>query len=374
MLDFMQADRTRLVDLTAKILDLERSLSALRIEQAEVQERLDAYSYHILTLPNELTSEILVRFVPVYPDAPPLTGLASPTTLTHICHRWRELALATPALWRAVKFDNNHTSEQMQYISDAWMERSGSCGLSIDIDIDDQRVLDELLLMEPSTVVDTRSRWEHLKLWVPFSHLHHFATPMPMLRSLDSAMRFSRNTAYSFKDPVFTEVPQLRTVVLYRNLIPKVTLPWTKLTSLTLNCVGKNRCARILAQTPNLVLCVLNLALYDEFGDGGLTPPEQGIVLPCLESMVLTQENRSRWSMFKGFNLDSLVVPSLRRLEVQEEFLKPNPVASLQSFISKSGCALREVCIIGDIITDLESYRGAFPSISCSHRIRSSGS
>ncbi|KAF7376699.1 F-box domain-containing protein [Mycena sanguinolenta] len=72
----MEADRVLLMDLAAQILDVERSPSELRAEQ---QERLDAYKYPVLTLSNEVISEIFVHFLPVYPSA---TGLASPTTLT----------------------------------------------------------------------------------------------------------------------------------------------------------------------------------------------------------------------------------------------------------------------------------------------------
>ncbi|KAJ7641164.1 hypothetical protein FB45DRAFT_712335, partial [Roridomyces roridus] len=56
----------------------------------------------VLTLPNEITSEIFVHFLPPYPVCPPMTGLDSPTSLTHICRQWREIALATPKLWRAI--------------------------------------------------------------------------------------------------------------------------------------------------------------------------------------------------------------------------------------------------------------------------------
>ncbi|KAJ7834594.1 hypothetical protein B0H13DRAFT_1467448, partial [Mycena leptocephala] len=89
----------RVVDIDAEILDLERSLFALRNEKALLQHRLDSYKYPVLTLPNEIVSEIFIHFLPIYPFCPPLTGILSPNLLTQICRRWREIALATPGLW-----------------------------------------------------------------------------------------------------------------------------------------------------------------------------------------------------------------------------------------------------------------------------------
>ncbi|KAJ7897415.1 hypothetical protein B0H13DRAFT_2521789 [Mycena leptocephala] len=78
MLAALDTDRTRVADIEAQILDLERSLSALRDEKALVQERLDAYKYPVLTLPSEIISEIFIHFLPTYP-LPPLIGIFSPS-------------------------------------------------------------------------------------------------------------------------------------------------------------------------------------------------------------------------------------------------------------------------------------------------------
>ncbi|KAJ6577973.1 hypothetical protein B0H19DRAFT_1122031 [Mycena capillaripes] len=98
MLAGLEADRVRVAQLEAQILHLERSLSELRIEQSLTQERLDSYTYPVLTLPNEIISEIFIHFLPTYPFCPPLTGVLSPTILTHIFRRLREIALGTPVL------------------------------------------------------------------------------------------------------------------------------------------------------------------------------------------------------------------------------------------------------------------------------------
>ncbi|KAJ7854619.1 hypothetical protein B0H13DRAFT_1480666, partial [Mycena leptocephala] len=87
----------------------------------------------VLTLPNEIISEIFVHFLPIYPRFPPLHGSLSPTSLTHICRKWHEIALATPLLWRAFRLssDDSIPFERQRDISELWLKRSRSCPLSI---------------------------------------------------------------------------------------------------------------------------------------------------------------------------------------------------------------------------------------------------
>ncbi|KAJ7020267.1 hypothetical protein C8F04DRAFT_909373, partial [Mycena alexandri] len=68
-----------------------------------VQEELDSYKYPVLTLPTEIICEIFIHFLPVYPECPPPAGILSPTNLTQICRQWRDIALAIPTLWRAMR-------------------------------------------------------------------------------------------------------------------------------------------------------------------------------------------------------------------------------------------------------------------------------
>ncbi|KAJ7204565.1 hypothetical protein B0H12DRAFT_1330552, partial [Mycena haematopus] len=86
------ADRARIAEIEAQILQV------LEAEKTCTQKRLDSYTYPVLTLPNEITSEIFTKFIPVYPSPPPFTGLLAPTILTQICRKWRDIALTTPAL------------------------------------------------------------------------------------------------------------------------------------------------------------------------------------------------------------------------------------------------------------------------------------
>ncbi|KAJ7262492.1 hypothetical protein C8J57DRAFT_1719396 [Mycena rebaudengoi] len=102
--------RARVAAVDLRISALEESLKTLRIERQRLQAPLDAYRYPILTLPTEVTSEIFIHFLPVFPERPPPTGLLSPTLLAQICRTWRSIAFNTPRLWRAIKLDLNDST------------------------------------------------------------------------------------------------------------------------------------------------------------------------------------------------------------------------------------------------------------------------
>ncbi|KAJ7161182.1 hypothetical protein C8R46DRAFT_1001146 [Mycena filopes] len=343
----LDTERNRAAELDAQILDLERALSALRVQRLLVQERLESYKYPVLTLPNEIVSEIFVHFLPIYPECPPLTGVLSPTNLTHICRDWREVALATPTLWRAIHFsleeDDFQVLDWRLREFDVWLLRSGCNPLSVELQ--DWWNRDGLTSFLPSHC----ARWEFLKIsdWalIPITD-----APMPLLRHLDIA---------GIDDEVvdvvvFPEAPLLRSVILNDLAAPALILPWAQLTSLQLNRVYPAECVPILQQTTNLVHCQLSLVY------GGVTPwPD--VALLRLESLIFTGRDT-----VKGY-LETFIVPSLRKLHIPEQYLR-SPIDSLTSFMSASGCKLREVHILGRRWVTKDAYTAAFPSIQFSFK------
>jgi hypothetical protein len=148
----------------------------------------------------------------------------------------------------------------------------------------------------------------------------------------------------------------LRTVILNDHSAAVVELPWPQLTSLTLGHVFPHQCVPILQQTPDLVHC--DLCLFPVFDETDDLPD---ITLPRLESLTLKEQHKNATGIV-GF-LDSFIVSALRSLQITEELLGMNPISALTSFISKSGCELQEVHIIGERSTGQNAYRTAFPSI-----------
>ncbi|KAJ7840366.1 hypothetical protein B0H13DRAFT_2677002 [Mycena leptocephala] len=350
MLAHLEADRAHVTDLEAQILHLGRSLSALRNEKTRAQERLDSYKYPVLTLPNEIVSEIFMHFLPTYPRFPPLTGILSPTILTQICRKWREIALGTPALWRIMSDSADPPFDLLAHVFNIWLNRSRSCPLSLQFGIRGMR--DHELDMTPvlEAMVPHRARWERLELYfLSTSHIPILGGPMPLLRYLELRLDPSAFGAAA----VLIEAPLLRTVTLNANAASKVILPWVQLTSLALFYVSPHECVPILQQTSNLVRC--KLSIFDPHNN----QPGPDLSLPYLESLTLTVPFGTVSPRF----LETFIVPTLRHLEIPECSLDADPIESLAAFISKSGCKLEELLIAGTGSVPLSSYCNAFPSI-----------
>ncbi|KAF8191862.1 hypothetical protein K438DRAFT_1935172 [Mycena galopus ATCC 62051] len=346
MIDALAADRVRIADLESQILGLERSLATLRKERDLAQKRLDSYTYPVSNVPNEIVAEIFIHFLPPYPLRPPFRGPLSPTVLTQICRKWREIALACPTLWRAISLPSSYCdSPRVLEMSEQWLSKSG-CPLSIEID--------GTFSPSPELLAIThRARWEYLKL----RHAHHQSPlgtlegPMPLLRHLELFGHWGGSLITG------DEAPLLRTVIIRdESDLSSMVMPWVQLTSLTMELAFTHECASILQQASNLISCSLSVIgespVDDEFPD---------IRLPFLRTLLISNPHREP---ITGF-VDTLVVPRLRTLQVAKKSLGEEPIEALASFISRSGCTLQLLRITSEYprVRDLRLYRSAFPSI-----------
>ncbi|KAF8205268.1 hypothetical protein K438DRAFT_1818860 [Mycena galopus ATCC 62051] len=304
-----------------------------------------------LTFPIEIVAEIFLCFLPVYPLCPPLTGMFSPSLLARICRRWREIALATPTLWRAIEFsDQRAYVERQAHIVDIWLTRSRCCPLSIRIHM--VRGYPGGALPDIRPLLSHQGRFEYLQLRRVFGNqpsLVEFEGPMPLLRGLDLVTH----------NPIpctCPDAPLLRTLVLGA-LYTQVTFPWAQLTSLTVDSVIAHQWTPLLQQTSNLVYG--NFALFDvphEPHQGPYKGPD--IVVPYLESLILRNPGPPPVIVC----LTGLFVPALRRLEIPERVLGANPIDSLASFVAKSGDKLEQIRITGKRVFFQARYRRALPS------------
>jgi hypothetical protein len=220
-------------------------------------------THPILTLPNEIVSEIFVHFLPVYPKCPPPTGLLSPYLLCHICRRWRDIALATPALWRAISLpwcwprNTERLKTLILYVLKLSLKRSGSCLLSIRLVCDAMN--DSTRTLFAPVITDHCARWEHLDLSTPWPLylLPNKELPLPFLRSLKLGFDGGNTTTTV---ATFLAAPLLRKVALvtYHTAHGPI-FPWSQLTVLSVNSIPSNQVIYLLNQLVNVVHCRLNI-------------------------------------------------------------------------------------------------------------------
>ncbi|KAJ7487342.1 hypothetical protein B0H11DRAFT_1116536 [Mycena galericulata] len=354
------ADRAHIADIENQIAKLELSIKDLQSEKALTEKRLDAYKYPVLTLPNEVVSKIFIHFLPVYPLCSPQTGRLSPTILTHICRRWREIALATPALWRAISLRyEGATGKKQVHILETWLGRSGCYPLSVHMEDHDMIPHGECI----EAIAPHRTRLEYAKLEMSLSSLRVIEGSMPLLRQLSIRLPWDDIPPLYI---AFRDVPRLRAASLWDSTYTSTFLPWSQLTSLTLVAKTPSECTPILRKTINLVYC--KLVLTEE---AHVRQPD--IQLPYLESLVFVQFTQE--DVPATHYLETFIVPALSRLQIPESFLVSDHIHNmwfgsranaLSVFISKSGCTLRDVLITGGRRSLKKTFRNSFPSINFS--------
>ncbi|KAF7366416.1 F-box domain-containing protein [Mycena sanguinolenta] len=286
MLGHLEADRARVAELEAQILDLKRPIAELRTEKAIVQERLDSYKYPVLTLPDELMSEIFDHFLPNYPNCPPLVGALANHFDPHLSRTASNGSSHTRAL-------ESHRLSSCYYCAkprppffqirgDAWVSSSGSCPLSISIMLGMPYILPIIL----STIVPHRVRWEHLKLDI----------------STDPAFFFICSMAQCFCSDIST-------------------CQWHFLITSRSDCAPLICRGSAQSTASTLTHCALDF-LWGRFRFTG-----DDITLLCLETLVL-----SGGDGIAGDLLANLSAPALLRLEFEEGSLGTNDVGLLEAF------------------------------------------
>ncbi|KAJ7280816.1 hypothetical protein C8J57DRAFT_1464215 [Mycena rebaudengoi] len=244
----------RISELDARIQTLEEALFAAKLERQDLQTHLDAYKYPILTLPTEITSEIFVNFLPAYPACPPAIGLSSPHILVQICRTWREIALSTPRLWRAIelRLPTRSPTKPLDLLR-TWISRSKNCPLSISLQCSTELLEVDFI----QAIIPHSERWEHIDLKLPIESLRLIGTDFPLLRSLTlGPTRYAEETGDTDSlDAIspFSNAPILKRVTLSSDFGPyEIQLPWSQLTSISVYFLSPIECTEILQHSASL--------------------------------------------------------------------------------------------------------------------------
>ncbi|KAJ7641197.1 hypothetical protein FB45DRAFT_862445 [Roridomyces roridus] len=279
---------------------LQQRIRMLQMEEKICQHRLD--------IP-ERNNVGNIRLFPAYPACPPLTGLRSPTSLTHICRNWREIALANPKLWRALSTFYNEFHEADSGRTDL-AEKLAARG-------EPNEAFGAILLH--------RERWRHVDLELAAEEVALIKGPMPLLEILSLVVD---DWDYTHPATTFGDFPRLRAVTLdYAR--HGSWLPISQLTSLTFEDVEQAKYyLPLLQDADNLV----RLNLIDCDTD---VPLQSNIIrLDRLEMLVIVHSylTGTASALFETFTL-----PTLHTLHISGKILGPDPNGSLNLLVAHSG-------------------------------------
>ncbi|KAJ7149634.1 hypothetical protein C8R46DRAFT_1125655 [Mycena filopes] len=323
--------RRRIAEVDAEILALKDALSKVKLERKALKQHLASYIYPVLTLPNEVVSEI---FLQTLDKSPSLGGRASPIYLGHICQRWRDIALSTPSLWSTMDIAMRHYKAYLRLL-DAWLTRSRDCPLSITLtDMFNGRAWITPHIME--AILAQQARWETIEFDTAWDALPNIQTALPLLRRLDIRL-------IAFHDPTSSSAgmarsektfsgPNLATVTLYGTKVDMVRLPWAQLTSITIQA-PPGRIVEILHSASNL----RELSVRpDRDGDNGNHLPS---IPPLMQLRKLILLYESQVALLRR-----LTLPALEHLDLPV-LCRPEAV----ELLTRSQCRLEGlyICLSG---------------------------
>ncbi|KAJ7073922.1 hypothetical protein C8F01DRAFT_1242213 [Mycena amicta] len=294
-------DRARLSEIEEEIQRFETHLAALRLERTKIRERLEDYSYPVMTLPNEIVTEIFVHYLPSYPEFPPLIGPGSPTYLLGICRLWRSIALHSPRLWCAIPLNDLEVAQ-------TWLQRSASTPLSVKGDLElSNSECDEGFLR---AIVAHRAQWQDLELRLGLSQISHISGSVPNLVRL---LLISWDAVSASHILSFEDAPRLQSVSLWDVGHNLSSLPWRQLTSLSLFDINMAECWPCLEESTHLLQSKLVFSGPNEVVQIHLN-------LPRLERLVLLDDSEDEDEALPSDLLALFTLPALHRLEISDTF------------------------------------------------------
>jgi hypothetical protein len=339
----MQTELSRVDCEIARVQSILEQLSAERRQLNESMTHHRALMSPISRLPSEMLSDIFTA-IPRDPAVEPFGVSNSPILLTQICSRWRDIAIATPRLWRSIDFTVDEELNVEPFTMEMWkiwLMRSGACPLTIQVIFRPPKVPHFPYRPIVDMLTSQCHRWQDVYITTPFS-LDRFSAvegSLPILRTLT----ILSNASNSFNPQgIFEVVPKLSEVRLV-SICLEVTpyrLPWEQLRLFFGGLLAIRDCLAILERCLNLTQCHFSCherAVNDIHGLPLIRPKLQLLRIHFCHEAVC------------GYILDSLTCPGLNDLHLQSF---PNnvlvwPQEQLSSFLMRSSCTLRRLALHG---------------------------
>ncbi|KAJ7051554.1 hypothetical protein C8F01DRAFT_1376671 [Mycena amicta] len=321
--------RSRIAHVEIGIADLERQLTELCAHKTQLEAELQAIVYPILTIPAEITAEILCH-----------AASSSQTkwliAATSVCALWRSIALSTPRLWTSFSDTVQQPIGNPYNLLQLFLARSGTLPLNLTVHLDRDG---ELM---PALMARHIARWRCVDVrqsafWndsLSLGEGHPQPEPSLVLHG-DVPLNVDSDSC-----------PKWRSVALCcTTLIPSPLLPTlSNVTSLILHCVTSHVVSSVLPHTPSVKFLFLS-------GYGSSVATISPISLPCVETLHCTFP----------ILLSHVTLPALQTIRVRDSNL-PSFQESRQ-FLTRSACTLRTVHVESCNDPELVNFLRAVPSV-----------
>ncbi|KAF7340700.1 ABC protein [Mycena sanguinolenta] len=341
----------RLKHLDDEISKIQERLKQLEDERAALSSfrtRNKAILSPLRRMPPEVLSEIFSWTLLSVHDLVGITSFdmaESPWFLTQISSRWRAVSLSTPSLWSRVVIDHRSANAPALALAETQVHRAQKLHIhfygSPEADSEPQIQMFELLLKHSS-------RWEDLSIGI---------TPemLPLLTALRDGIPSLKRVWIQWHDvdssavqslDCFQTAPSLVDFGVYHeHHFISIAVPIQQLTRYHLNGPWQTHLT-ILKLAENLVEAHISVRFDYEFG----ADKTEIITLPRLRRVCVSHVEA----------LDYLKAPTLEGLAIWASDI----VHHVESFLGRSECPLRSLCLRGSDAQTTAQILGKFTSIT----------
>ncbi|KAF8213850.1 hypothetical protein K438DRAFT_1802372 [Mycena galopus ATCC 62051] len=333
----------QLARIDAQIKEMEIALGRLKEQRASLKQPIDAHRAlisPIRRIPQDVLLEIFLSCLPSEHNAI-IDPAEAPLVLGCICRHWRSVAYSTPMLWSSMHIPSleyfrmpANMLSGLERAVEAWLDRSGTCPLSISI-FDRFNYFSPSLEKHPIVLqlLQVSRRLRHLTLEGDVQLFRPLLRLGPEELPLLTAMWMHTTVNLLVDDhPDLTNalgIPTLEDVALIFAVTKPLALPlkWSEPTRLRFECFSVwtehgsegglhlGGAFEVLRQCPNLVHCEIQVTKPTEDPDLTLIHASS-IVLPHLHTLVLRG-----WPFHFEKWISHLALPNLVFLQVGETSL-----------------------------------------------------
>ena len=343
----LEIPTSRLEELTARLQELEKQSSKIRNEQSELRlfiSKHRALISLIRQLPIDILQEIFIACLPIAHNHV-MSRWEPPMLLTQICRSWRNVAHATPQLWKSIHIAvpynklGRYSSEHPYFSSSTvehdrrseavveWLTRSSSYPLDISLGHLESNTVDGFYHKIIDSIIRFSERWRHVRLSAPYQALIPIASLSPSKVPLLETLSLNCSPVYPAVQLDFQSVwissgvlkaPNLRDFGLWlahlNGDVTRLPINWSQLTNISLegyswgtsSPLSISRAYKLLSLCPNLISCRLEIGHNPEFNEPSLDTNTALISLPFLTRLSVREVNASLSRLFSLLDLPSL--------------------------------------------------------------------